>query len=281
MNGTTRHALITVAAALLPVFLGVHAAEVAAPAPYHGPNPPPSDDPVGMIYREGEQNLIVYPPVPGLASSDHYAVRVRGAGSNDAWQSVFVFKTACKDFGRFNPKNLGKIDTEGYCPNLSGWSHSYVNFETAGPVEVEIAKVDGTAIRKATVHPVRYGKNVHLEDGRAFLTLETPCLVAVDIDGAMRDQDTTRTPDGGWYSGPPIHAISIFANPIFTNKPKLGDPTVCAVKPGEKPPTSGSWQTLHFLPGIHDIGVGYVPEAGKSYYIPGDALVYVEDIHFK
>lgn len=224
--------------------------------------------------RVASNKLIVYGLVPGLAPSEHYAVRVRPAGADAPWQSAFVFKTACKDFGRFNPKNLGKIDTEGYCPNLSGWSHSYVNFETTGLVEVEIAKVDGTAIRKATVHPVRYGKSVHLKDGKALLTLEKPCLVAVDIDGGMRDQDTTRTPDGGWYSGPPIHAISIFANPIFTNKPHLGDPTVCAVKPGEKPPTSGSWQTLHFLPGIHDIGIGYVPEAGKSYYIPGDALVY-------
>ncbi|MCC6356847.1 MAG: hypothetical protein IT577_23405 [Verrucomicrobiae bacterium] len=185
-----------------------------------------------------------------------------------------MFKTACKDFGRFDPRRLGKIDTEGYCPNLSGWSHSYANFETAGPVEVEISKADGTAIRKAAVHPVRYGRHVHLKNGKALITLDQPCLVAVDIDGAMRDQDTTRAPDGGWYTGPPLHGLSILANPVFTHKPRPGDPTVCAVKPGEKPPTEGDWQTLYFLPGVHDIGVGDVPKAGKSYYIPGDALVY-------
>ena len=219
-------------------------------------------------------NLIVYGPVPGLPPSEHYAVRVRPAAADAPWQTSFVFKTACKDFGRFDPKKLGQINTEGYCAHLSGWSHSYVNFETAGPVEVEIAKVDGTAIRKATVHPVRYGKNVHLKDGKAFLTLEKPCLVAVDIDGTMLDQDTTRTPDGGWYSGPPIHAISIFANPIFASKPQLGDPSVFAVKPGEKPPTNGNWKTLYFLPGVHDIGLAYPLHAGKNYYIPGDALVH-------
>jgi hypothetical protein len=111
-------------------------------------------------------NLVVYGPVPGLASSDHYAVRVRPADAASLWQTAFVFKTACKDFGQFDLKNRGKIDTESYCPNLSGWSHSYVNFETAGPVEIEIAKADGKAIRKATVHPMRYGSHIRLKGGK-------------------------------------------------------------------------------------------------------------------
>ncbi len=219
-------------------------------------------------------NLIVYGPVPGLAASDHYALRVRVAGSDGAWQSVFVLKTACKDFGRFDPARREKIDTEGYCANLSGWSHSYVNFETGVPVEVEIAKIDGGAIRKATVHPKRYGKHVTVREGKAYITLERPCLVAVDINGDMCDQDTTRTPGGGWYTGPPLHAISIFANPILADKPHLGDTTVLAVKPGETPPTDGDWKTLYFLPGVHDVGIGYVPQATRSYYIPGDAIVH-------
>ncbi len=218
--------------------------------------------------------LIVYGPVPGLAPSDHYAMRVRKAAGDAPWQKAFVFKTACKDFGRFDPKKLGKIDTEGYCPHMSGWSHSYVNFESAGPVEVEIAKADGAPIRKATVHPVRFGKQVQLKDGKAYVTLAQPCLVAVDIDGEMRDQDTTRTPGGGWYAGPPLHGLSIFANPIFANKPRADDPSVFAVKPGEKPPTNGNWKTLAFLPGVHDVGLAYPLQASKNYYIPGDALVY-------
>jgi len=99
-------------------------------------------------------------------------------------------------------------------------------------------------------------------------------LVAVDVDGAMRDQDTTRTRDGGRYSGPPLHGLSIFANPIFANKPRLGDPTVFAVKPGGLPPTNGNWQTLYFLPGVHDIGLAYPLQTNRNYYIPGNALVY-------
>ncbi len=215
-------------------------------------------------------NLIVYGPVPGLAPSEHYAVRVRPAGVDAPWQKPFVFKTACKDVGG----NSAGIVVEGYWCLLSGWSHSYVNFEMAGPVEVEVAKADGSAIRKATVHPERFGRHVQLKDGKAYFTLEKACLVAVDIDGAMRDQDTGMTPTGTVYSGPPLHGLSIFANPIFPNKPRLGDPTVYAVKPGQPPPTNGTWQTLSFLPGVHDIGLAYPLQTNRNYYIPGDALVY-------
>ncbi len=214
--------------------------------------------------------LIVYGPVPGLAGSDHYVVRVRPAGVDAPWQKPFVFKTACKDVGG----NSAGVVVEGYWCLLSGWSHSYVNFETSGPVEVEVAKADGAAIRKATVHPERFGRHVQLKDGKAYFTLEKPCLVAVDIDGAMRDQDTGMTPSGKPYSGPPIHALSIFANPVFANKPRPDDPGVYALKPGEVPPTNGHWKTLAFLPGVHDIGLAYPLQTNRNYYIPGDALVY-------
>jgi hypothetical protein len=88
--------------------------------------------PGGADGKAPPNNLVVYGPVPGLAASDHYALRVRMAGGNGPWQNAFVFKTACKDFGRIDlNKTRGKpgVDTEGYAAHLSGWSHSYVNFE--------------------------------------------------------------------------------------------------------------------------------------------------------
>ena len=33
--------------------------------------------------------LVVYPPVPGLAASEHYKVRVRSANDGSEWQSAF------------------------------------------------------------------------------------------------------------------------------------------------------------------------------------------------
>jgi hypothetical protein len=85
----------------------------------------------------------------------------------------------------------------------------------------------------------------------------------------MDNQDT-----GKGYKGPPIHTISLFANPPLTEKPRAGDPGVRAVKPGEAPPSDGDWTTLMFLPGVHDIGLAYPLRADRNYYIPGDAIVY-------
>ena len=136
------------------------------------------------VGANASENLIVYGPVPGLAPSEHYAVRVRPAGANAPWQTPFVFKTACKDFGRFDPKSLGKIDTEGYCANL----------ERLEPFlrELRNGRAGGGGNRQSGWHgdsqshrPSRalWHEYVHLKDGKAFFTLEKPCLVAVDIDG--------------------------------------------------------------------------------------------------
>lgn len=157
----------------------------------------------------------------------------------------------------------------GYFDTLAGWTHSYVNFEMSGKVEVELSRADGQPIQSAAVHPKRKGTNCKVREGKVFVTLPQPCLVAVDIDGQMDQQDT-----GKGYSGPPIHTVSLFANPPLKGKPKLGGVGVYAVKPGEAPPADGSWTTLYFLPGVHDIGLAYPLRAHCTYYIPGDAIVY-------
>ena len=92
----------------------------------------------------------------------------------------------------------------------------------------------------------------------------------------MDDQDTGRLPKTkGYYQGPPIHTLTIFANPFLVNKPSLSDEAgVYKVTPGEDVPSEGSWNTLYFLPGIHDIGVGFQVHSNKTYYIPGDSIVY-------
>jgi hypothetical protein len=188
--------------------------------------------------------------VPGLSASEHYEVRIKADGE---WQSAFVWQTGCKT-------------EKPYFEHLAGWTHSYLNFEMSGAVEVEIARANGQPIRKATVHPKRHASTCNVIDGKVIVKLGKPCLVAIDIDGQMDDQDT-----GKGYKGPPIHTISLFANPTLKNKPTPGDAGVFSVKPGEKPPTEGDWSTLYFLPGVHDIGLGYRLRPNCQYYIPGDA----------
>lgn len=209
--------------------------------------------------RAGD-DLIVYPSVPGLEPSGHYVVRVRSAAPGSPWQNAFVWETACKSIEK---------NTDAYFDTLAGWTHAYVNFETGGAVVVEIARVNGQPIRTAAAHPQRKASGCVVKDGKAFLKLDKPCLVAVDIDGQMDEQDT-----GKGYKGPPLHTISIFANPPMSDKPKLGDPGVLAVKPGEMPPTDGPLTTLYFLPGVHDLGLAFPLHANRQYYIPGDAIVY-------
>lgn len=209
---------------------------------------------------QAAEGLVVYPPVPGLAASEHYQMRVRAAADGSEWQSAFAFETTCKTIAK---------NADGYFDHLAGWSHTYVNFETAGPVEIEIARVNGQPIQTAAVHPSRNASGCFVRDGKAFVRLDKPCLVAVDIDGRMDAQDT-----GKGYKGPPVHTISLFANPPLAGKPKPDEPGVRTVKPGEKPPSDGPWTTLYFLPGVHDVGLAFPLHANRQYYIPGDAMVH-------
>ena len=204
--------------------------------------------------------LIVYPPVPGLTPSAHYQVRVRPAGGGGDWQSAFAWETACKTIEK---------KSDAYFDTLAGWTHTYANIETAGAVEFEISRVNGQPIRTAAVHPRRQAAACSVQDGQVIVRLDGPGLVAVDLDGQMDGQDT-----GKGYRGPPIHTISLFANPPLAGKPNPDDPGVRTVKPGEAPPSDGPWTTLYFLPGVHDIGLAFPLRANRQYYIPGDALVY-------
>lgn len=204
--------------------------------------------------------LIVYRDVPGAKPSDQYALSVREMEGDGIWQPAFAFITRCQP---------GIEGRNAYFPHLSHWSNTYINFEMVTPVEVEIRRLDGEPIRRAAVHPRRRATACVVRDGRVVVTLEHPGLIAVDLDGRMDAQDT-----GMGYRGPPIHTVTLFANPPIPDRPSPKDPGVYAVRPGETAPSEGPWKTLYFLPGVHDIGVGFPLHANRNYYLPGDALVY-------
>jgi hypothetical protein len=210
----------------------------------------------------GMAHVFVYGPVPGLPASDQYAIRVRPVGAAD-WQDVYAFITTSDPSGQ-----------NAYWPILESWSDTYANFETDGLTEIEISRVNGMPITKAAVHPQRKAQSLAItKDGKAHVVIAGPSQIAVDIDGQMDDQDTGLGPSGV-YGGPPIHTVTVFANPLLDPRPQEKDSNTYAVQPGETPPSTGSWQTLYFLPGIHDVGLAFPVHAGKTYYIPGDAIVY-------
>ncbi len=247
---------------------------------------------VGTALSSG---LSVYPPVPGLDPSPHYQFRVRQVGTEE-WKEPFAWFTRCIDS---NPVNDA---TKYYSQFIGGWSNTYCNFEIGEGVlvEVEITRLDpGTGepveIHTATPHPRRKVRSWRVENGRAYVVIDNPALFAVDIDGQMDENKAPRAtldPSNslGSASFPfrnenAIHTVSVFANPFITDKPDPNDPTVYLVEPGEIPPETGDWSTLYFKPGVHKLFEGdrldaYYPgfdfqlQSNKSYYIPGDAIIY-------
>lgn len=251
-----------------------------------------------------EGDLNVYPPVPGLGASPYYTFSVQKVSGLNAplkqnatnWLSPFAWFTRCVDY----PATTGK--TAYYAGFIGSWSHTYCNFEldTHTPIVVKITRLNKPGapsgpITTAAVHPAHKVDSCEVINGAVYVTMSHPALIAVDIDGQMDSRDAPRaTPTGFNSSSFPYrnelngaHGVTIFANPVIKNKPQLGDPGVFAVEPGTLPPTSGAWTTLYFKPGIHKLSVdagGNEREwqttdplfltNGKSYYIPGDAIVY-------
>ena len=216
-----------------------------------------------------KSQLSIYDDVPGLESSPYYQVQVRETGT-DQWLSPFTLLTEC------TADKFCATAGEGIFDHLQNWSNSYVNIELEAGTEVEIKiiKLFGDdPVSKAVVRPETVGEAV-IEDGDVIVKISEPCLFTVDINGQMDDQDTGKLPHSrGYYDGPPIHTVTIFVNP-FISKPSVDDPGVVTVNPGDEVPSEGDWSTLYFLPGLHDVGLDFTVHSNRSYYIPGDAVVY-------
>ncbi len=211
------------------------------------------------------QELRTFSSIPGRIPSTKYSCRVREICGNE-WQEAFVIQTT----SLVSQEDTNGNNLNGYVGHLNDWSASWLAFEFGQTgVEVEISKVGGTDITKAMVRPVGDASSAEIINGKAYIKFSKPGNVNVDIDGQMEDQYT-----GMGYSGPPIHTISIFANPLF-KIPDLTNPRVLHIQPSESIPTDVSlWDTIYFAPGIHHIGTPYLISSNKVLYIPGDAIVH-------
>jgi hypothetical protein len=92
-------------------------------------------------------DLVVYPPVPGLAASAHYQVRVRPTREGSEWQSAFAWETVCKTIEK---------KTDAYFDTLAGRTHICVNFETTRTVQIPPGQWkadDGTLIAAPSKEP--------------------------------------------------------------------------------------------------------------------------------
>ena len=224
-------------------------------------------------FTENSNKLVAYTDVPSLAASEFYTIKVRSAATKNEW--VECYANITRSLWSTIPI-AGTGNKEHYYAYVKDWSHTYCNIEMSNNQTVEFAitakngfKIRGRDFDIANAHPEQKASTPTVINNVVYFTINNPAQITIDINGQMDEVNT-----GNGYSGPPIHTVSIFANPII-DKPSLTDPNVLVVEPGVKPPSNlGTKTTLYFKPGVHDIGRGFPILANKKYYIPGDAIVY-------
>lgn len=233
-------------------------------------------------FVQGNDTLVVYKDVPGLPPSEFYTVRVRSAATLNQW--VECYANITRNLSRYVTPFVDNSRVGAYYhQNTVGWSQTYINIETSrnSAVEVEIAPKNGFQIYgkdfyKAAVHPSQDADTATINSGKVYFKLYHPGSFTVDINGEMDDyqpKDMTPLFD---ITDPTriVHNMTVFANPIL-QKPSLDDPNIVFAEPGVKPSSDlGDKSILYFKPGVHNVGLGFKLSPGKSYYIPGDAIVY-------
>lgn len=221
------------------------------------------------------------------------------------WETPMAFFTRCFDY---DPnKKLAYFSRF-----IGGWSHTYCNFEIdpETPIVIKIHRrtqeeMDALGIvsdapkgpiTSAAAYPKRKVESCNIIKGDVYVTMNNPGLIVVDIDKQMDGRDAPRAIASGWagdvfpYKDEKLgaHGVTIFANPVIEGKPDITDKAnVFVVNPGQKPPVSFTQPVLYFAPGVHRLSVDekgnirdlelediIVPISSKSYYIPGDAIVY-------
>ncbi len=258
------------------------------------------------VYEAGAEKLTVYADVPGhnvsvingytsRAKSDVYEIWVRSAATDHAWVQCFANMTYNRALEMPTLTGFGNTGhNHAYYRINAGWTHTYANIEmsTGSPVEVEIRKIgptllDGSSvIVKSAVHPAQkiVPDSKRDENGRVYFTITNPGQLVIDINGQMDDHNAAfpvGTPGGAMPGNPPVHSIALYANPIMTKPVASPTNTIVTVTPNQSSATSllpapspATYDTLVFAPGVHHIGPGFKVHPGKSYYIPGDAILY-------
>ena len=239
------------------------------------------------VYDDDAKRLVVYTDVPGSETAPQpiestlYRIRVRSAATGDQWVECFANSTYNRadeipDINQLDGGN-SPVLVQHYQILTRGWSHTYANIELTPDttVEVEISKKDSTplnssaVIAKYAVHPASKIFDLSDQDGKVFFKINNPCQVVIDINGQMDDHNAAVNPMPNSARG---HGLSLFANPILP-VPNTG--VVYSVSPGTAPTTDpAAYDTMIFQPGVHIVGTNFKIHPGKTYHIPGDAVVY-------
>lgn len=208
------------------------------------------------------KGVTTYSAIPGITSSSRFSARVH---DGEVWRPLFTMETVGPE------KTDTGIYSRGIYESVIGHSASWCTFEMDVPVTVEITKLSPGDIDTCVIRPLARGLTpVISKDKRSIsFTIEprfaettttgsqqVPVNVAIEINGQTEEM------------------MTVFASPHLSDKPQPDDPGVYRVEPGTKPPVEGDWETLYFMPGVHDLGKKAHPlRPGKRYFIPGDTWV--------
>jgi hypothetical protein len=227
-----------------------------------------------------------YSDVPGLVPSNKYSIKVRSAATNNQWVDCFAHLTKNKASSLLDLKDKFGVNTpgniQGYQIYTTGWSHTYGNIEMSKnqSVEVEITCNTGFTIRGVAASfdsaQARPAESVSIPasvvSNKVYFTINKPGQIVIDFNGQMDKYNKAIVSDNVTDS---VHTFSLFANPIIDKPTLTSTSRVLYVTPGVMPNNiAANYDTMYFLPGVHDIGTDFKVYANKKYYIPGDAIVY-------
>lgn len=186
-------------------------------------------------------SVTTYAQPTGVTASDKFSCRIYDGST---WYNSFTYKTG------------GNL----YYSNQTGLTNSFTSFEfSGGPITVEITATNETAISSYRISPASLGVEATVNGNTLSFNLVPSTLSSTRLVVEVNDSTT--------------HVMSVFANDPLENAPSPTGTGVYAVEPGTTPPTTGTWTTLYFKPGVHDIGKSFPVYANKDYYIAGGAVV--------
>ena len=213
-------------------------------------SPPPLPPSMPKLYSS---SLLVVSNITGLDTSTYFACRIREVGAA-SWSTSFVWWSVADAFVS-GGSSVDISNGFAFTP-LEGWSSSWVNFEVAHhvTVELEVQKLHGDATIALAIPRPAHRANASVSGGKAYITMTGPQQVNIDIDGTLEREDTG---SGLMFSDRvgARHTFTIFGNPMLSDAERP-DPTsadVLTVSPGETPPTDFNETMLYFLPGVHNL----------------------------
>ena len=181
-------------------------------------------------------SVTTYTQPTGVTASDDFSCRIYDGST---WHNSFTYKTG------------GHL----YYSNQDH-TNSFSSFEfSGGPVTVEVTATNEASITSYRISPASLGIEPTISGNTLTFVLVEPTQLVVEVNDSTTD------------------VMSVFANAPLDDEPSPTGTGVYAVEPGTTPPTTGTWTTLYFKPGVHDIGEEFPLYSNKDYYIAGGAVV--------